>query len=450
METRAYIQSVEPLSPADDAGFSEGCCITAVDGNPIRDIIDWRWHTSEDQIVVSYIDCDGDRGDVCLEREPGESWGFEFTDVVFDRIIQCRNACIFCFMRQLPEQARASLSLRDDDYRLSFLQGNFVTFTNIMPEDEQRIIEQRISPLRYSLHCITPELRRQVIGKHAAHGVEVAQRLLDAGIELHAQIVLMPDVNDGEELRRTIEWCYGKPGIVSVGIVPLGYTKHQKRFSKSFNDPEAARAVIECIKPFQHRAMLERGDAWVHASDEFYRNAYGDTLLEELPPAAFYGDFSLFEDGIGIVRTFVDDWQENPQSISECARALERNDTRVILVYGCAMVEALLPLLENSPLKGRIVPLFVKNEYFGGNVDVTGLLCAADMAPAIKREARRLEQAGTPASFAIIPEVVFNHNHVTLDDMTLSQLQEEAGLELHVVSCDASDYLMQVCNLLDT
>lgn len=450
METRAYIQSVEPLSPADDAGFSEGCCITAVDGNPIRDIIDWRWHTSEDQIVVSYIDCDGDRGDVCLEREPGESWGFEFTDVVFDRIIQCRNACIFCFMRQLPEQARASLSLRDDDYRLSFLQGNFVTFTNIMPEDEQRIIEQRISPLRYSLHCITPELRRQVIGKHAAHGVEVAQRLLDAGIELHAQIVLMPGVNDGEELRRTIEWCYGKPGIVSVGIVPLGYTKHQKRFSKSFNDPEAARAVIECIKPFQHRAMLERGDAWVHASDEFYRNAYGDTLLEELPPAAFYGDFSLFEDGIGIVRTFVDDWQENPQSISECARALERNDTRVILVYGCAMVEALLPLLENSPLKGRIVPLFVKNEYFGGNVDVTGLLCAADMAPAIKREARRLEQAGTPASFAIIPEVVFNHNHVTLDDMTLSQLQEEAGLELHVVSCDASDYLMQVCNLLDT
>ena len=450
METRAYIQSVEPLSPADDAGFSEGCCITAVDGNPVRDIIDWRWHTSEDQIVVSYIDCDGDRGDVCLEREPGESWGFEFTDVVFDRIIQCRNACIFCFMRQLPEQARASLSLRDDDYRLSFLQGNFVTFTNIMPEDEQRIIEQRISPLRYSLHCITPELRRQVIGKHAAHGVAVAERLLDAGIELHAQIVLMPDVNDGEELRRTIEWCYGKPGIISVGIVPLGYTKHQKRFSKSFNDPAAACAVIECIKPFQHRAMLERCDAWVHASDEFYRNAYGDTLLEELPPAAFYGDFSLFEDGIGIVRTFVDDWMGNPQAIMECARVLERNDARVILVYGCAMVEALVPLLESSPLKGRIIPLFVKNEYFGGNVDVTGLLCAADMAPAIRQEAKRLEQAGTPASFAVIPEVVFNHNHVTLDDMTLSQLQGEAGLELHVVSCDASEYLMQVRNLLDT
>lgn len=450
METRAYIQSVEPLSPADDAGFSKGCCITAVDGNPIRDIIDWRWHTSEDQIVVSYIDCDGDRGDVCLEREPGESWGFEFTDAVFDRIIQCRNACIFCFMRQLPEQARASLSLRDDDYRLSFLQGNFVTFTNIMPEDEQRIIEQRISPLRYSLHCITPELRRQVIGKHAAHGVAVAERLLDAGIELHAQIVLMPDVNDGEELRRTIEWCYGKPGIISVGIVPLGYTKHQKRFSKSFNDPAAARAVIECIKPFQHRAMLERGDAWVHASDEFYRNAYGETLLEELPPAAFYGDFSLFEDGIGIVRTFVDDWMGNPQAVMECARVLERNDARVILVYGCAMVEALVPLLESSPLKGRIIPLFVKNEYFGGNVDVTGLLCAADMAPAIRQEAKRLEQAGTPASFAVIPEVVFNHNHVTLDDMTLSQLQGEAGLELHVVSCDASEYLMQVRNLLDT
>lgn len=450
METRAYIQSVEPGSPADDAGFYEGCCITAVDGKPIRDIIDWRWHTADDEIVVSYIDCDGDSGDVELVREPGESWGFDFTDAVFDSIIQCRNACIFCFMRQLPEDSRDSLSLRDDDYRLSFLQGNFVTFTNIMPDDEARIIEQHISPLRYSLHCITPDLRRKVIGKHAAHGVAVAERLLDAGIELHAQIVLMPGVNDGEELRRTIEWCYGKPGIISVGIVPLGYTKHQERFNESFNDPSAARAVIECIKPFQQRAIQERGDAWVHASDEFYRNAYGFDLFDELPPAPFYGDFSLFEDGIGIVRTFIDDWMQNLHVIDRCAKVLEEKDARILLVYGCAMIEALRPLIEQSPLKDRVIPLFVKNEYFGGNVDVTGLLCGADMAPAIKAEAERLEGEGRPVDFAIIPDVVFNHNGITLDDMTLSQLQGAAGVELHVVSCDASEYFSQVCNLLDS
>lgn len=443
---RAHIESVDEFSPADDAGFYPGCYITAVDGQPVRDILDWRWKTDKDEIVVSYLDAEGDEGEVELVRDEGEDWGFNFSSAIFDELIQCRNACIFCFMAQLPAESRDSLSLRDDDYRLSFLQGNFVTFTNIGPEDEARIIEQHISPLRYSLHCVTPELRTKVIGKHAAHGIGVAERLLAAGIDLHVQIVLMPNINDGEELRRTLQWCYERPGIQSVGIVPLGFTKHQQRFETSFNDKNRAREVIECIRPFQMRAASERRDAWVHVSDEFYRNAYPENLLEELPPASFYGDFELYEDGIGILRSFVDDWEEHPEAVSCAAKALKACNKRVVLVYGCAMRETMDALLKQSPLKGYLVPLYVKNDYFGGNVDVTGLLCGCDIVGAVKAEMDVLKNKEIPCAFVAIPRVIFNADQVTLDDMTLDQMQQQLGIALHVVSCDASDYLIQISN----
>ena len=295
---RALVVDVIPESPADDAGFTPGCYVTAVDGTPIRDIIDWRWLTSDDIITVSYIDTDGDMGEVELEREWGEDWGFEFEGLVFDSVKQCRNACTFCFMHQLPKGMRPSLSLRDDDFRLSFLVGTFVTLTNITPDDEARIIEQHISPLRVSLQVINEDVRRRMIGKHAAHGIEVLDRLLAAGIEFHAQIVLVPD-----------------------------YTCHQSRFGHSFNEPEAARAVLELIEPLQQRALAERNTPWVFAADEFYSNAWGTELLDHVPATEHYGDFSLFEDGIGIIRSTVDDWEEAEESgaMGRCTAALRRS-----------------------------------------------------------------------------------------------------------------------------
>lgn len=448
MQPRARIVFVQPESPADDAGFYPGCCLTAVDGHPLRDIIDWRWLSACDQMVVSYIDGEGDAGDVELIRDEGEPWGFEFEGIIFDQIIQCRNACTFCFVRQLPPDVRDTLLVRDDDYRLSFLTGTFATFTNMTMEDELRVVEQHLSPLRYSLHCITPDLRRQVIGKHAAHGLEVAERLMDKGIKLHVQIVLMPSVNDGDELIRTLEWCYEHPNVETVGIVPLGFTKHQDTFTESFNDPRRAREVIASIEPFQRRAIEQRGVAWVHASDEFYRNAYGTNLLDNLPPAWFYGGYELFEDGIGIVRSFVDDWMQNRDAVDDCAAALEENDARVLLVNGFAMKEVLEPLVHGSLLNGRLIPLYVENRYYGGNVDVTGLLCGCDLGPAIADEALRLAQLGTPVRFAVIPRIAFNDHMLTLDDMSLEQLRSLCGLDLHVVSCEASKYLRQVVDLL--
>ncbi len=439
--TAAVILEVEEGSPADDAGFEPGCKICAVDGQPLRDVLDWQWYTADDEITLSYIDLDGDEGEVVLEREEGESWGITFDGAVFDGIRTCRNACVFCFMRQLPEESRDTLVLRDDDWRLSFLQGNFVTLTNLSEEDAKTIVERRISPLRVSLHAITPDLRKKMIGKHAPHGIAMLERLLEGGIEVHAQIVLVPGVNDGDELKKTLAWAYTHAGIENVGIVPLGFTKHQTRFEKSFNEPDDARAVVEAVEPFQAYAIEERGHPWVHLADEFYCNAYPGDVLRHIPPAENYGDFSMFEDGIGILRSQMMEWGQNGDAIERLARVLDERGARVYYVFGEAQRDGMGALIEESPLAGRLVPLFVKNEYFGGNVDVTGLLCGCDVARAIR---------GVSAhDFVVLPRIMFNVDGFTLDDMTVDDIRDSAGIPATVVSCSVPEYLAQIEELVE-
>ena len=401
---RARIAAVEEGSPAWDAGFEPGCYLTSVDGQPLRDIIDWRWLSDGDAIEVGYIDLDGENGEVELEREPGESWGFEFADALFDSVKTCRNGCIFCFMQQLPRDVRGSLVLRDDDFRLSFLQGTFVTLTNLSAEDEERIKEQFISPLRVSLHAANPEVRRRIIGRHADWGLAALERLLDAGIQVHAQIVLMPGINDGDVLRETLEWAWQRPNILSVGIVPLGFTKHQTRFEKSFTAPQDARAVIEAIGPFQQQARAERGNPWVYAADEFYGNAFGAATPEQVPPASDYGDYEMFEDGIGIIRSYVDEFREAQENglMARCAEALKAADAHPRYIIGEAMQPFLDRMLEESPLRGHLSALTVANRYFGGNVNVTGLLTGQDIAAAIA--------ASPDEGLFLIPSVVFNQD----------------------------------------
>ncbi|NHM14391.1 DUF512 domain-containing protein [Xiamenia xianingshaonis] len=440
---RALVVAVEPQSPADDAGFAPGCWVTSVDGHPVRDLIDWRWLSADDVIRLGYIDLDGESGEIDLEREPWEDWGFTFEGVVFDGVRQCRNACTFCFMRQLPRGMRPSLTLRDDDFRLSFLSGTFVTLTNLSAAEEQRILDQVISPLRVSLHATDADVRRRIIGKHAAHGLEALDRLLAAGIEFHAQVVLMPGVNDGAVLAETLAWAYERPGILDVCIVPLGYTKHQTAFDRSFNDAASARAVLDQLEPVQRRARAERGTPWAFAADEFYLSAYGSRMLGHLPPAAFYGDFSMYEDGVGIVRAYVDDWEASVPLQAACARALRRENARVRLLQGFAMKPVWDALLPESPLAGVVEPLFVPNDYFGGNVDVTGLLCGCDMAAAVRREAAARAGDGGATTLFAVPRVVFNDDGVTLDGMDLEEMQRDAGASMAVVSCNPSEFLLE-------
>ena len=414
----AWVASVEEGSPAWAAGIERGMRIVTVNGMVPRDIIDWRWEADGGWVELEVFDPrDGTTAACELEREPGEDWGIEFTDVLFDGIRTCVNACQFCFMAMLPPEARASLMLRDDDYRLSFLQGNFVTLTNVSDEDVERIITCGLAPMNVSIHAVSPEVRRTLIGRNAARGIEVLERLCEAGIEVHGQIVLCPGLNDGDELRRTLDWVEARPQIRSLAVVPLGYTKHSRRFSRSYSDDvEAARAVVELVEPYQRRARETLGITRFQLSDEFYVDAG-----LPVPPAEDYDGYPQFYDGIGMLRSFLDEAaglaRDRAGELAAVGRALEERDLRVVLVCGEAARETIEVLARLLSPAGRAEAWAVRNDYFGGDVNVTGLIVSCDLLAQLPGDL-----AGT---VVVLPEVMFNFDKVTLDGDTQDHILAE-------------------------
>ncbi|MHB8925966.1 MAG: DUF512 domain-containing protein, partial [Coriobacteriia bacterium] len=284
-ESGGRVAAVEPASAAEAAGFRAGDRVVSVGGQPVRDVLDWQWLTDEDEFSVA-VEHDGEIYDLDVVPVPGEPLGVVFEDVVFDGVRECANACAFCFVTQLPAGMRPSLYVRDDDYRLSFLYGNFITLTNLEETDMERIISERLSPLYVSLHAVDPDVRRALVSCTVDDTtVERMAALLDAGIDLHVQIVAVPRVNDGDVLSETLSWLASREGVESVGIVPLGYTAHQRRFDRSFTTAESA-ALIDRLVPFQERMRTERDLTWVQAADEFYLSAG-----REVPRAGYYDDF---------------------------------------------------------------------------------------------------------------------------------------------------------------
>jgi len=442
----AVIASVLPETPADDAGFTEGCRILRVDGCELRDILDWQWLSSDVAMTLDYIDAEGDAGSIELERDVEEAWGFNFADCIFDDVRICKNNCTFCFMTQLPRGMRKSLYLRDDDYRLSFLDGTFVTLTNMEQADIDRIIEQHLSPLRLSLHAYTPHVREQLMGKHQDVGIQAFEQLAHAGIHFDVQIVLVPGVNDGEELDRTLSYLYGFKEVDGVGIVPLGFTSHQARFSRSCTDAQSASKLIAQVGIYQEQARNAGRGTWVWPADEFYLGVADGRLdnmeLENLvPDASYYECFEMYEDGIGMIRTTIDEWmtEDAQEARARCAEALERRDAHVLWICGEAIAPVFKKLLSGTLLERRMEVLPVLNGYFGGNVNVTGLLCGCDIAQAVNRY--RETYTGSKKLLAMVPDIVFNSDGVTLDDMDTVQMSKACGCSVCVVSCQVLEML---------
>lgn len=455
----ARIEHIEEGSPAHRAGLEVGMIITHVEEAPLRDMIDWSWYGDDFELYLEglYYDSQAESWEefeCTLERNLGEDWGVEFTSVVFDGIRTCKNACVFCFMSMLPKDMRSSLYLRDDDYRLSFLQGNFVTFTNMDSEDVARVIEQRLSPLNMSLHVINPELRRSMIGKNHARGIEVLEELLAHDIEIHGQIVLCPGLNDGIALQETLEYIEARPLITSVGIVPLGFTRHQKKFSTSFQDKEAAAAVLDIVRPFQERALKQFGQTRYQLADEFY------LWTQELPPeAASYDGYPQYYDGIGMYRYFLDEFYEllhdRESSLWRLSEALDHAQQELICFTGSGFAPAFARLIEEAKAQGactRIQVRAVVNEYFGGNVDVAGLMCVEDI-----RKAMKLELKCKPEGFiASLPDVMFNFDKLSLDGVSLDEFTQElqeCGIQLHATPTEPKpffEFLLHVVDYRDT
>ncbi len=428
----AWVAKVEDESPAWEAGIEPGMRIVSVNGRPPRDIIDWRWEADGGWCELEVFDPSDNTTCSCeLYREPGQDWGIEFTDVLFDGIQTCVNGCVFCFMAMLPKEARASLTLRDDDYRLSFLQGNFVTLTNVGDEDVERIISHGLSPMNVSIHAISPEVRRKMIGPHAARGVEVLERLCAAGIEVHAQIVLCPGINDGEELHATLDWVERHEQVTSLAIVPMGYTKHSKRFDHSFSDDiEASRAVVRLIEPYQARAREKLGLTRFQLSDEFYVDA--DI---EVPPAETYDGYPQFYDGIGMLRSFLDESAlvcgERAAECAQVEKALAERDLEALLVCGEAAVKTIQVFCDSASPAGRVRALAIRNDYFGGDVNVTGLIVSEDLLAQL--------DADLTGKIVVLPDVMFNFDDLTLDgDAQARIIDELAARGARTLICEPS------------
>ena len=406
------VASVE-AGAAREAGLVPGDRVLAVDGVAIADVIDWWWATDGPSFALT-VERDGASLELDVSRRPGEPLGVTFTETLFTPIRECDNACAFCFVSQLPKGLRPALYVRDDNFRLSFLSGNFVTLTNATDADMRRILHQRLSPLHVSVHAVDPAVRARLICPTVDdRALEVLDTLLGAGIEAHVQIVLVPGVNDGPVLEETLAYLAGREGILSVGCVPMGLTGHQSRFSGSY-DAASAAGVLQIIGRWQGRMRAERGVGWVYPADEFYLLAGAD-----IPPADAYDDFPQFENGIGMVSAFVDEFTPPAGSIGAA----------VTLVSGELFAPVLRRTLDSAGW-GNVRVLPVPNVLFGGNVSVTGLLCGRDIASAVAADGA----AGT----YLVPDVVVNSDGLLLDDMPVGALSGAAGANVRIIGSDAA------------
>jgi len=420
----APIIGVIPGSIADEMAIEAGDTLLLINGQEIQDIIDYQFYSQDDFIVVELKKTNGELWSLEIEKDWDEELGLLFDDVIFDKMRVCRNRCLFCFVDQLPPRMRKTLYIKDDDYRYSFLYGNFITLTNLTEKDWRKIIDMNLSPLYVSVHCTDPQLRVKILGsKRAASIHEDLKRLLAAGIEIHTQIVLCPGINDGEILKQSIEELSSYyPTVQSVGIVPVGLTGHRLKLPQlQVVNPEQSRNLIAIINNYQakYHKVLQTG--FVYLADEFFIKAG-----VAFPDAEYYDDYCQIENGIGLARIFLDEFARLEKSLPE-----QVDKREVFIITGVSAMMVLETVVKRLNLiKGLTVYLLpVENHYFGGNVSVTGLLTGKDILQVMENKYQGQD--------VIIPEIVFKQgDDVLLDNISLEELRQRSGA--HISTVDGS------------
>jgi putative radical SAM enzyme (TIGR03279 family) len=411
------IAEVSPESLGFELELESGDRITKVNGRTVRDYLDFRFQTAgETELVLEIRKRSGEDWELQIERGEGEDFGLSFEPIVPR---QCANECIFCFCNGNPVDARPSLFIKDEDVRLSFLYGNYTTLTSITEDELRRIVEQRLSPQYVSVHATDLEVRAYLLGvdKQRADIAPKLQRLLDAGIQIHAQVVLCPGINDGEILRRTIaDLAAEYPRITSVAIVPLGLTRYNTDPRLTAVTPEFCREVITQVTVIQAELRQRLGTTFAFLGDEIYLRAG-----RAVPSRSHYGDYPQIEDGIGMVRSFANEFAQLLKRLARRppqAAALLRGT----IVTGTLFAPVLKPLIDklNMRLGSQLAVVGVENKYFGGDVSVAGLLSGGDLVAARERLA---------GDFVIIPRSMLKSDEdIMLDGMTLEQLTTTLGL----------------------
>lgn len=420
-------------SIADELGIESGDALLSINGQAVKDIIDYKYLMSDEYI------------EICIKKKTGEDWlyeidkeydddiGVEFENPIIDGAISCSNKCVFCFIDQLPQCMRKTLYFKDDDSRLSFFHGNFITMTNMSDSDINRIIKYRISPLNISVHTTDPVLRVEMLGnKRAGNILDILKKLADNGIDINCQIVLCRGINDGDALIKTIRELYNLyPRIRNVAVVPVGITKYrEKLFPLLPFDNESSSNIIDIIEKIQKDIFPKSGDVFVRAADEFYIMAE-----RELPGPHHYGEYEQLEDGIGMMTYFMENVKNSLKDLK--INQLNRELSVVTGLSAAKYINNACMMLEQKIMGLKIHVFEIKNIFFGNKITVTGLLTGKDIIEQLK--GKLLGQT------LILPSNMFKSGElVLLDDVNVENFRKELGVDIKISSFDGTDFVQTI------
>ena len=422
------IVSVMPGSLAARSGIREGEVLLSINRTPVLDLVDYQFLTARASLELLLSSADGTQRTVHMHKLVEEPLGLTLESSLMSCPKTCANHCMFCFIEQMPPGMRPSLYVRDDDWRLSLMAGNFVTLTNLPPRELERMIERRASPLYISVHTTNGELRKRMLSHiHADRIMEHLRRFADNGMSFHCQVVLCPGINDGAELDRTLaDLASLSPHALTVALVPVGLTRFREHlYPLRPYTKEEAEQVIRQAEAFQEKMLHQAGTRFVFPSDEFYQIAE-----HPLPDADSYEDFPQFENGVGLLARLRDEFETalrlDPDTPGE--------PRRVVMATGTSVAPLMRELLAAHPVEGvdvRVVPIL--NHFFGETVTVSGLITGQDLVAQLR---------GTAADEILITESMLREGEdIFLDDMTLAQAQEALGIRITPVPDDGADLL---------
>lgn len=424
---------VEPKSPAAKKRIESGDLIVSINGNEINDILDYDFYSAEIKLEIEIIKKNGKSKKIKIKKDEYEDIGVAFKTYLIDEHHRCKNNCMFCFIDQMPKGLRESLYFKDDDDRLSFIFGNYITLTNLPESEVDRIIKMHISPVNISVHTTNPELRAKMMNnRFAGESLRYIKKLADAKIKMNCQLVLCPGVNDGEELKKSLnELSKLYPSVESIACVPVGLTSHREGLPEiePYNEKTAAE-VIDIIEAFSSDFLKKNGSRLAYPADEFFIRA-----KRKMPAADYYEDFVQLENGVGIVALQRKEFEDALSEIEESS--CKRRITVATGVDAAPFIQALVDELQKKWHNLYCKVIAVENEFFGKTITVAGLLTGRDLLNRLKDEDLGDE--------LLLPSCMLRHEQDKfLDDMTLSELKAALNIPITLCENDGADILYKL------
>lgn len=435
MKHEHIIKEVLPGSIAEELEIEPGDCLLTINGNEIEDVFDYHFYVNDEYLEVLIRKPDGEEWELEIEKDYEEDLGIEFEQGLMDEYRSCRNKCMFCFIDQMPKGMRDTLYFKDDDSRLSFLQGNYVTLTNMSDHDINRIVRYHLEPINISFHTTNPELRCKMLhNRFAGEALKKVDTLYEGGIQMNGQIVLCKGVNDGEELERSIrDMSKYIPCLQSVSVVPVGLTKYREGlyplepFTK-----EDAKEVLKTIHAWQKKMYDEYGMHFIHAGDEWYILAE-----EELPEEERYDGYLQLENGVGMLRLLVNEFEEAYEELGgdDKVREVSMATGKLAYPYIQHFAERLMEKYTNT----KIHIYCIRNDFFGEMITVAGLITGQDLIAQLK-DKQLGERLLLPCNMFRSEEEVF------LDDVTLSEVSKALQVRTDIVKSSGRDFIEAIIN----